>query len=73
MAMMAVPKATTPYSQTMASGIDAQAEWTLPNRIPIFYPVRKLNDCVILFVRLVGGVHADSIVTEKKNASIKQE
>lgn len=73
MAMMAVPKATTPYSQTMASGADAQSEWTLPNRIPIFYPVRKLNDGVILLVRLVGGVHADSIVSEKKNASIKQE
>lgn len=73
MAMMAVPKATTPYSQTMASGASAQSEWTLPNRIPIFYPVRKMNDGVILLVRLVGGVHADSIVSEKKNASIKQE
>lgn len=73
MAMMAVPKATTAYSQTMTSGTDAQSEWTLPNRVPIFYPVRKLNDLVILLVRLIGGVHADSIVSEKTKASLKQE
>lgn len=73
MAMMAVPRATTAYNQTLASGANAQAEWSLPNQIPVFYPVRKLNDAVILFVRLVGGVHADSIVSEKKNASLKQE
>jgi hypothetical protein len=73
MAMMAVPKATTAYSQTLASGANAQTEWSLPNKVPVFYPVRKLNDAVILLVRLVGGVHADSIVTEKKKASLKQE
>ncbi|KAI8076133.1 etoposide-induced protein 2.4-domain-containing protein [Thamnidium elegans] len=73
MSMMAVPKATTTYSQTLASGAKAQTEWTLPNRIPFFYPVRKMNDLIILVVRLVGGVHADSIVSEKKLASLKQE
>ncbi|KAI9363645.1 etoposide-induced protein 2.4-domain-containing protein [Pilaira anomala] len=73
MSMMAVPKATTPYSQTLASGAKAQSEWTLPNRIPFFYPVRKMNDLVILLVRLVGGVHADSIVSEKRLSSLKQE
>jgi hypothetical protein len=73
MAMMASPKATTAYSQTLASGTNAQSEWTLPNRLPIFYPVRKFNDLVILVVRLVGGVHADSIMTENKKATLKQE
>ncbi|GAA5798218.1 hypothetical protein HPULCUR_003618 [Helicostylum pulchrum] len=73
MSMMAVPKATTTYSQTLASGAKAQTEWTLPNRVPFFYPVRKMNDMIILIVRLVGGVHADSIVSEKKLASLKQE
>ncbi|KAG2231856.1 hypothetical protein INT48_005639 [Thamnidium elegans] len=67
------PFATTTYSQTLASGAKAQTEWTLPNRIPFFYPVRKMNDLIILVVRLVGGVHADSIVSEKKLASLKQE
>lgn len=73
MSMMAAPKATTAYSQTLASGTNAQSEWTLPNSIPFFYPVRKMNDLVILVVRLIGGVHADSIVSEKKLASLKQE
>lgn len=71
--MMAVPKATTAYSQTTPSGTSARSEWSLPNRIPIFYPVRKMNDLIILVVRLVGGVHADSIVSEKQKASLKQE
>ncbi|KAI7892592.1 etoposide-induced protein 2.4-domain-containing protein [Mucor mucedo] len=73
MSMMAAPKATTTYSQTLASGANAQSEWSLPNSIPFFYPVRKMNDFVILVVRLLGGVHADSIVSEKKLASLKQE
>lgn len=73
MSMMAVPKATTVYSQTTPSGTNAQSEWTLPNQIPIFYPVRKMNDLMILVVRLVGGVHADSIISEKQKASLKQE
>ncbi|KAI9482777.1 MAG: etoposide-induced protein 2.4-domain-containing protein [Benjaminiella poitrasii] len=73
MAMLSVPKGANPYNQTMASGEKAHNELTLPNKIPLFYPVRKLNDAIILFIRLIGGVHADSIVTEKKNASKKQE
>jgi hypothetical protein len=64
MAMMAVPKATTAYSQTSSSG--ASSEWSLPNRIPLFYGIRKMNDAVILLVSLVGGVHADSIIKENK-------
>ena len=73
MAMIAVPKAITPYAQTMPSGRKAQVEWVLPNRLPVFYPVRKLNDVVITLIRLVGGVHAESIMTEKKKTSLKQE
>lgn len=73
MAMMATPKATTAYSQTLSSGANAKSEVSLPNKLPIFYPVRKLNDGIILLVRLVGGVHADSIVSEKKKATLKQE
>ncbi|KAI8058681.1 etoposide-induced protein 2.4-domain-containing protein [Gilbertella persicaria] len=73
MAMIAAPKATTPYAQTMPSGIKARTEWVLPNKISFFYPVRKFNDAIITIVRLVGGVHADSIVSEKQNSSLKQE
>lgn len=73
MSMMAAPKATTTYSQTLASGANAQSEWTLPNNIPFFYPVRKMNDILILGLRLLIGVRAESIVSEKKLASLKQE
>ncbi|KAI7898309.1 etoposide-induced protein 2.4-domain-containing protein [Cokeromyces recurvatus] len=73
MAMLSVPKGTNPYNQTMPSGENARNKISLPNKIPIFYPVRKLNDATILFIRLIGGVHADSIITEKKNESKKQE
>ncbi|KAI8889917.1 EI24-domain-containing protein [Backusella circina FSU 941] len=64
MSMMAIPKTTTPYSQTLSSG--ASSEWSLPNRIPLFYVIRKMNEAVILLVSLVGGVHADSIIKENK-------
>ncbi|KAI8364607.1 etoposide-induced protein 2.4-domain-containing protein [Blakeslea trispora] len=73
MAMIAAPKSITPYAQTMPSGKKAQVEWVLPNRLPVFYPVRKLNDVVITLIRLVGGVHAEYIMAEKKKASLKQE
>ncbi|KAI8978965.1 etoposide-induced protein 2.4-domain-containing protein [Pilobolus umbonatus] len=73
MAMMATPKTSTVYNQQLSSGNNGRSEWTLPNDIPIFYPLRKLNDLVILVIRLIGGVHADSIIKEKKNASLKEE
>lgn len=65
MAMMATPKPSTPYGQPLPSGNASSYDVALPNRIPIFLGVRKLNDLVILLVRLLGGVHADAIVSEK--------
>ncbi|KAI8970116.1 etoposide-induced protein 2.4-domain-containing protein [Mycotypha africana] len=75
MSMLAAPVAPTPYNQSTPSGAKnlQQKEWKIPNKIAIFYPTRKLIDLVIIFVRLVGGIHADSIISEKRKASIKQE
>lgn len=70
MAMLATPRASTPYNQKLASGVNAQSEWILPNRIAIFYPVRKLNDVVILIIRLVSGIRVSS---EKKIEQSKKE
>ncbi|KAG1140023.1 hypothetical protein G6F37_009110 [Rhizopus arrhizus] len=70
MAIFAVPRASTPYNQKLASGTNAQSEWTLPNRVPIFLLVRKLNDLVILVVRLVGGVR---VIQEQKKDELKKE
>lgn len=65
MATMATPKPSSPYDQPVSSG-GARVEFSLPNKVPLFYGVRKLDNLVILLVRLVGGVHADSIVSEEK-------
>ncbi|KAI8367665.1 etoposide-induced protein 2.4-domain-containing protein [Radiomyces spectabilis] len=73
MAMIAVPKSSSPYNHSVASGAAARFEWMLPNKLPLFYVVRKMNDLVILIVRLIGGVHADPIVSEKKKASMRKQ
>ncbi|KAI7864977.1 etoposide-induced protein 2.4-domain-containing protein [Spinellus fusiger] len=73
MATMATAQPISSHSQPIASGHAARKEWNLPKKVPIFYPVRKMLDVVILVVRLVGGVHADSIVSEKKKASINKK
>ncbi|KAG0172030.1 Etoposide induced 2.4 mRNA [Apophysomyces sp. BC1034] len=72
MATLATPKFSVPQAQTVESGPAARSQWMLPNRIPVFYGVRKLNDLVILVIRLIGGVHADAIVSEKKKAVAKK-
>ncbi|KAI9310883.1 etoposide-induced protein 2.4-domain-containing protein [Dichotomocladium elegans] len=66
MAMMAAPKPTSSYGQPLASGKSGFWEVALPNRVPIFYCVRKMNDLVILLVKTVGGIHAAPIVSEKQ-------
>ena len=65
MATMATPKPTTPYGQPLTSGKTVQPELMLPNKIPLFFGVRKMNDLVITLVKMMGGVHAESIVSEK--------
>ncbi|KAI9254058.1 etoposide-induced protein 2.4-domain-containing protein [Sporodiniella umbellata] len=54
MAILAAPKAST--QQHVASGVNARSEWTLPNKLPVFYPVRKLNEWVIFVVQVVSGI-----------------
>ncbi|KAI9498005.1 etoposide-induced protein 2.4-domain-containing protein [Zychaea mexicana] len=66
MATMATPKPATPYGQPLASGKTVHPELSAPNKIPLFFGVRKMNDLVIFLAKMVGGVHADSIVSEKQ-------
>lgn len=72
MATLATPKFTSPVGQKVDSGPAARSQWMLPNRIPVFYGVRRLNDLVIMVIGLIGGVHADAIVSEKKKATEKK-
>ncbi|KAG1445195.1 hypothetical protein G6F56_009996 [Rhizopus delemar] len=67
MAILAVPKTST--NQQVASGVNARSQWTLPNKVSVFFPVRKLNALVILVVRLVSGV---SVAPERKDESKKE-
>jgi hypothetical protein len=45
----------------------------LPNKIPAFLVVRKLNQLVIAVVRLVGGVRVESIMADKKDGVVKKD
>jgi hypothetical protein len=38
----------------------------LPNRLPIFLGVKKLNELVISLIRTFGGVRGDSLLLDKK-------
>ena len=63
---MATPKPATPYGQPLASGKRTPADLSAPNKISIFFVVRKMNDLVISLAKMMGGVQVDSIVAEKQ-------
>ncbi|KAI7848028.1 etoposide-induced protein 2.4-domain-containing protein [Circinella umbellata] len=66
MATMATPKPATPYGQPLTSGKGIPTDLSAPNKIPIFFGVRKMNDLVISLAKMMGGVQVDSIVAEKQ-------
>lgn len=39
----------------------------LPNRLPVFFGVRQMNQGIIQIIRLVGGSRGESFTTEKEN------
>lgn len=66
MATMASPKPTSPYGTLLKSGKTSQPDLLLPNKLPLFLGVRKLNHLAITLIKLAGGIHADSIVSENQ-------
>ncbi|KAI9014400.1 etoposide-induced protein 2.4-domain-containing protein [Phycomyces nitens] len=69
MATMATPQPTGSFGVSVESGDAARSEWNLPNTLPIFYPVRKIVDAIILGVRLIGGIPADTKATKKASVA----
>ncbi|KAI8341121.1 etoposide-induced protein 2.4-domain-containing protein [Chlamydoabsidia padenii] len=73
MAFMATPKSASPSGQPVASSVSSSSEFMLPNKIPAFFVVRKLNSLVIGLVRLVGGVRVESMMADKKDVAVKKD
>ncbi|ORZ17282.1 etoposide-induced protein 2.4-domain-containing protein [Absidia repens] len=73
MAFLANPKSASPSGQPVASSVSSTPEYMLPNKVPVFFVVRKLNKLIITVVRLVGGVRVESIMAEKKDNAEKKE
>lgn len=54
-----------PHSIPSGSSIGLK-DFELPDRLPIFTGVRKLNDLFISLIRKFGGVRGDSLLLDKK-------
>jgi hypothetical protein len=62
-----VQPATGVQSHSIRSGSTFGLEdIELPNRLPIFVGVKKLNELAIALIRSVGGVRGDSLLLDKK-------
>lgn len=42
----------------------------LPYRIPVFFGVRLLNECIVKAIRIIGGSRGASFVAEKKKDNL---
>lgn len=55
------------HSHSIPSGNTSELkDVELPNKIPIFIGVKKLNELVISLIRTVGGVRGNSLLLDKK-------
>lgn len=64
-AVVQPPLSARPHSIPSGSSIGLK-DFELPDRLPIFTGVRKLNDLLISLIRKFGGVRGDSLLLDKK-------
>jgi hypothetical protein len=58
---------STVHSHSIPSGNATELkDVELPNRLPVFIGVKKLNELAISLIRTVGGVRGNSLLLDKK-------